>query len=171
MAKLTSRIGLGRYEADQHYHAALQSYRDRRPRDAIQNMDYALMILPDHPEYLAARGFFHLEAGQLEQAERDTDAALRINPFEVLANYNKGVLHFQRREWPEAQQAFMKAWAADTQRAETQYYLALVAYRMGDTESARRWMQRARALLEALHDKARLADADAWLREFDLLGS
>ncbi len=171
MAKLTARIGLGRYEADQYYHAALQSYRERRLRDAIQNMDYALMILPDHPEYLAARAFFHLEVGQLEQAENDTNASLRANPFEVLANYNKGVLHFQRREWPEAQQAFMKAWAADTQRAETQYYLALVAYRMGDIDSARRWMQGARTLLEALNDKARLADADAWLREFDLQGS
>ena len=167
MARVAARLGLGRYEADKHYHAALQSYRERRLREAVQNMDSALTILPDHPEYLATRSFFHMELGQLEQAERDADAALKVNPYEVLANYIKGVLHFQRREWPEAQQAFMKAWAADTQRAETQYYLALVAHRMGDTQSARRWMQGARALLEALNDKGRLADAEAWLQEFD----
>lgn len=171
MSKFTARLGVGRYEADAYYHKALQSYRDRRLREAIQSMDYALALVPDHPEYLAARSFFHLEAGQLQEAERDADAALRANPFEVLANYNKGVLHFQRREWPEAQQSFMKAWAADTNRPETQYYLALVAYRMGDVDSARRWMKGARTLLERMNDKARLADADAWLREFGLHSS
>jgi len=171
MARVAARLGLGRYEADRYYHTALQSYRERRLREAVQNMDNALMLLPNHPEYLAARSFFHMELGQLEQAERDADAALKVNPYEVLANYNKGVLHFQRREWSEAQQAFMKAWAADTQRAETQYSLALVAYRMGDIPSARRWMQGACALLQALNDKGRLAEAEAWLREFDLNSS
>jgi len=175
MARLTARLGVGRYEADEHYRAALALYaRENLPvnalKEAIQHMTDALALVPQQPEYLAVRGFFHHELGQLDDAERDIDAALRANPYEVLANYCKGVLHYQRHEWPEARQAFMNAWAADTQRAETPYYLGLVFYRLGDLPNARRWMQGAVELLSQLNDKGRLEDARAWLRTFSAGG-
>lgn len=165
MAKLSTRLGFGRYEADEYYRIALDAYRRHKVSDAIQNINFALMLIPNHPEYLSVRGFFQLEDGMTAEAERDIDAALKVNPYEVLANYNKGVLHFQRREWAAARESFRQAWAADTQRAETQYYLALVHFHLDDYANATRWMQSARALLQTIDDKARLRDADAWLQE------
>lgn len=169
MSKLTARLGFGRYEADEYYHIALDFFRKNRLTDAIQNINYALMLIPDHAEYRATRGFFYLEDGVLEQAEADFDAALAMNEFEVLANYCKGVLSFQRKEWEAARDYFMKAWAADTGRPEPQYYLALVAQRLGDYGAAARWMGQARQLLEAQGDKARARDAEKWLEEFERL--
>lgn len=165
MAKLSARLGFGRYEADEYYRIALDAYRRHKLSDAIQNINFALMLIPNHPEYLSVRGFFQLEDGILDAAEKDIDAALVANPYEVLANYNKGVLHFQRREWLAAREAFMKAWAADTQRAETQYYLGLVHLKLEDYANATRWMQSARDLMQKIDDKVRLRDADAWLQE------
>jgi tetratricopeptide (TPR) repeat protein len=167
MSKLTARMGFGKYEADEYYRIALDAFRRNKLTDAIQNINYALMLLPANPEYLSVRAFFYLEDGVLDKCEEDVNAALKSNPYEVLANYCKGILHYQRREWEEAKTFFMNAWAADPQRAETQYYLALVLFRLEDYPNALRWMRQARVLLEKQDDKTRLRDADSWIGEFE----
>jgi tetratricopeptide (TPR) repeat protein len=167
MAKLSTRFGLSRYEADEYYRIAIDFYRKNNLSDAIQNMNYALMLLPTHAEYLAARGFFYLEDGVLDKAEEDSDSALRRNSFEQLANYTKGVVAYKRENWQMAHDYFMKAWAADSSRPETQYYIALVLHRKGEYKQAHTWMKQAQVLWEKQNDKLHLRDVERWLIEIE----
>lgn len=165
MSKLAGRIGFGRYQADEYYRIALDFFRKNRLTDAIQNINYALMLVPTSAEYLSARAFFYLEDGLLTECEYDLDAALRLNAYEMLANYLKGVLAYQLKDWKAARDYFLKAWSVDEKRPETQYYLGLACYRLGEGDAARRWMEGARVLYEKGSDKAHLRDAEKWLSE------
>lgn len=167
MARLRAQFGLNRYEADEYYRMALEFYRKHNLNEAITYMNYALQLQPKNPEYLAARGFFHLENGVLERAQTDFDMALGRNAFEVLANYGKGVIAYQSKDNKTALDYFMKAWAAEETRAETHYYIALCLYRLARYADARAWMLNAYRLFEQKADKAHLKDADRWMMEID----
>jgi tetratricopeptide (TPR) repeat protein len=163
------RFGKARFEADEFYRKALEFYKKHNLSDAIQNINFALMLLPRHAEYLATRGFFYYEDGVLDRAEADFDEALRRNAFEVLANYGKGMLAYQAKDWRTALDHFMKAWAAEDTRAETHYYIALCHHRLFENEQAADWMRKAIVLYEKGNDKARQRDAERWLVEFEKL--
>lgn len=167
MAQLRAQLGLNRYEADEYYRMALAFYRKHNINDAITYMGYALQLQPKNAEYLATRGFFHLENGVLDRAQSDFDAALARNAYEVLANYGKGVLAYQNKAYDEALTHFMKAWAAEETRPETHYYLALCLYHLARYAEARTWMLSAYRLFEQKQDKTHARDADRWLMEID----
>ncbi len=169
MARLPVRFGISRYEADEYYRTALGHYRKHDLSEAILNINYALSLLPNSSEYHATRGFFYLEDGVKDRAEVDFDEALRRNAFEVLANYGKGIMAYERKDWKEALAYFMKAWAAESTRPETFYYIAMTHHRLHENEKAKAWMEQARALFEKADDKPHLRDTEKWLSEFDKL--
>jgi len=171
MANLVSRFGLTRYDADEYYRIALNHYKKRNLEEAIHSIDQALALLPTRAEYYATRGFFRLEDGVPIKAAEDFEMALRHNPYEMLANYGKGVIAYQDKDWEGAQQYFLTAWAAMPDRAETLYYLSLVAHRLGENERALDWMQRARDAFDKRSEKRPVSDADEWLRELRRLVS
>lgn len=149
MARLGSRFGLTRYEADEYYRLALNAFRDRNLDDAIHNMGYALELLPNNAEYHAARGFFYYEHGDPARARADFEAALQRHPYEVMANYGMGMLAYDLKEWPNAIKYFSAAWAADPERGETLYYLALSYHHSRDNARALYWMRQAHQQFEA----------------------
>lgn len=167
MTNFSSRLGGARYEADIYYQKALEAYKKHQLGDAVQNMQYAIGLVPKNAEYLAARGLFYLEDGIKDKAHADFDQALRYHAFEVLANYGKGILAYQAGDWTMSRDYFMKAWAGDNRRAETHYYIALTYHRESDNDNAKVWMTLARDLF--LEDKAHQKDAEKWLEEFERL--
>lgn len=174
MARLVSRFGISRLDADEHYRVALDFFQKNNLDQAILNMNSAIELVPNRAEYYAARGFMRLEDGDPNRAEPDFDKALQINPYEVLANYGKGVIAYNHKDYDIALDSFMKAWAAENNRPETLYYLALVYHRKKDNFQALYWMQQTLAIYQnsAEDDKEarkRLRNAEKWIGEFEKL--
>ncbi|MBZ0301780.1 MAG: tetratricopeptide repeat protein [Anaerolineae bacterium] len=166
MAKLTQRLGLPRYEADEHYKLALAAFDKGDYDQAVDHLNKAIDLLPTKPEYYATRGYVYLRDGVREKAEADFDAALKRHEFEMLAHYGRGVLAYKDRNWEDAETFFSRALAVDPERAETLYYLALVYHRLKKNAAALDLMKKALEKFETLNDKRR-SDARQWLRELE----
>ncbi len=167
MGRLTQRFGLTRYEADEHVRMALEAYKKNRLSEAIQHMTEAIALLPTKAEYYATRGFFFVEDGIKDQALADLEKALKLNRYEMLAHYGRGMIAYQDKNWAEAAAHFTDAYYCDPKRPETLYYLALALHQQGDNASALAWMQRA---LAAFADSdRRKADAGRWVKELQKL--
>lgn len=164
MPALNQRLGLTRYEADEHYKRALDAYRKSNLDEAVEAMSYAINLLPTKAEYYATRGFFQLEDAALTEAEADFDRALEIYPYEMLAHYGRGVVAYKAKDWERALEHFTAAYRVDPKRAETLYYLALVYYQLGEVASAVNVMTRALDAFEAANDR-RKTQAERWLRD------
>lgn len=165
MARIASRFGLTRFEADEYYQLALDAYKKGRFDVAINNLNDAIELLPNRAELYAARGFIYLEDGVKDKAQADFQQALQLFPLEMLAHYGRGMIAYNDKNWDEAIAHFTDAYKSDPTRAETQYYLALAYHRKGVHEVARRFMETATAAF-AESDK-RKADAGRWMKEFD----
>lgn len=164
MPRIDQRLGFARFEADEYYKQALEAYRKGDYDTAVDAMKNAITNMPNKAEYYAARGLMYLDDGVTQSASEDFDAALSLFPHEMLAHYGKGMIAFKKGEWDDALQHFTAAYYADTQRAETLYYLALTYYRKRDFASAANLMKLANDRFEATNDK-RKADSQRWLRE------
>lgn len=167
MAKLTQRLGLPRFESDEYYKQALALFPKGQYDQAVDNMDKAIEILP-RSEYYATRGFIHLQDGVDEKAKADFEQALKLYRFEMLAHYGLGVLAYKNRKYEEAINHFNSAVAAEPERGELLYYLALSHHRMRSNAAALQWMQKAIPAFEKAGDK-RQGDAMRWVKEFEKL--
>ena len=165
MMKLAQRLGWTRYDADEHCKRAIQAYREGDFAQAQAQMRLAIKLLPSHAEYHAAQGFFFLQTGSQDQAMDAFERALSLNPYEMMANYGRGMIAWRQRNWEAAAAAFLDALAAQPTRAETQYYLALVKHRQGDNAAALQWMQAAQSGFVKAQD-SRAGRCQAWMREF-----
>lgn len=168
MARIVERFGLTRYDADQHYKEALQAYKKRNLEEAHVHINQAIQLLSSHAEYYAAQGFFYLEDDVTAKAQASFDTVLSLNPYEMLANYGKGIIAYKDKNWEEALAYFFDALAAEPNRPETQYYLAMVNHRLSQNDQALKWMQQARMGFAKTEDK-RERNCERWLREFEKL--
>lgn len=163
---LNQRLGLTRYEADEHYRLALEAYSKRKNLDAaILHMSDAIAMLPTKSEYYAARGYFYFEDGLYDKAQADFQQALKIYRFEMLAHYGRGMIAYKDKNWAEAVAHFTDAYRADPKRPETLYYLALAHHHNHDNRQALAFMAQAAAAFEGVDDR-RKADAGRWVKEF-----
>ncbi len=175
MGLFGGRFGTIRYEADEQYRLALQHYEDHDMDKAIESLTEAIELAPANAEYYAARAFFLYQHGVPTDSDSDTriqddiDAALQRNDYEVLANYVQGVLLFEQDDYSGAQEFFMRAWGAASERPEILYYMALVAHRLQDNPQAQYWMEQAHGLFEQTDQSDRAKDAQRWLDTFSEL--
>ena len=119
MARLVQRLGLTRYDADQHYKEALQAFKKSNIEEAYAQIRQAIQLLPTLAEYHAAQGYFYYEDGAKDKAEEAFDTALELNPYEMLANYGRGMIAYNDKNWEEASAYFLDALAAQPTRPET----------------------------------------------------
>lgn len=168
MGYLSQRLGLTRYEADEYYALALDAYQKGKLDDAIDNITFAITLLPVNAEYHAVRGLFYMEDDVAKKAKENFETALQHNDGEILANYGMGVLAFKDKAWEEAVRWFNRARAVNPIQIEIPYYLALIAHRQQDNTTAKAYMEQALQLMEDNGDKRR-ADARRWVREFEKL--
>lgn len=174
MARLVARLGFTRYEADEYYRIALNEYQKKNLEEAILNINSAIEMYPRRAEYHAVRGYFQLQDGLVDEPVLDFDQALAINPYEVLANFGKGVLAFNQDEFENALKYFITAWAADNTRPDTLYYLGLTYHRKRDNVQAKQYMQQAADIYGQSAENDRdarkhMKNAEKWIKEFDKL--
>ncbi len=167
-ATLASRLGIARYRADEHYRAGLAAFAARDPEAAIRELNAAVELLPKHAEYHAALGFLLLNDKRRHEAAEAFERALGLNRLEMLANYGHGMIAYREKNWQEARTYFETALAAQPNRAETQYYLAMAHHRLGDNQEALRWMGEAEEGFAKSGDR-RGSQCGAWSREFNKL--
>ena len=168
MARLVERLGLTRYDADQYYKQALIAFKKKNIEEAYAQIELAIQMLPTLAEYHAAQGFFFLEDDVQKKAEEAFDKALELNPYEMLANYGKGIIAYNDKNWEEAAAYFLDALAAQPTRPETQYYLGMVNHRLRNNEHALQWMREAQKGFAKAEDK-RDRVCERWIREFEKL--
>lgn len=168
MGKLAQGLGLSRYQADERYRAALHAHRERDLERAKAEVEFAIERLPTHAEYHATLGYFLLEDKDQLRAQEAFTRALGLHPYEMLANYGRGMIAYRERDWEGAAACFTDALAANPTRAETQYYLAMVNHRLGHNREAAQWMQSAAELFAEAEDR-RERHCHAWIREFSRL--
>lgn len=182
MGRLTQRLGLTRFEADEFYKKALAAYQKRNMEEAQQHMSSAIAILPDNAEYYAARGLMYAEDGHDIEAAQDFNAAIQRYPYEMLAHYGLGMIAFNQKKWDAALEHFTAAYRMDPKRPETLYYLAIVYHRKSENDNARKVMALAITALDATAPNAdaltgadqramerRRTDANKWLKTFEKL--
>ncbi|MGB1286182.1 MAG: tetratricopeptide repeat protein, partial [Aggregatilineales bacterium] len=131
--------------------------------EAILNMGHALDLYPYNAEYHAARGFFFLEDGIPDKAAADFDLALQRNSYEMLANFGRGVLAYREKNWETAIQHFKTAWAAESKRPETLYYLALSHHHHHQNTQALQWMTQAKAAYETAENRKLARQSERWI--------
>ena len=170
MTKLAQWLGIPRYRADERYLQALRVFSQRDLKSAQAFIAEALELLPGHAEYHAVQGFFAQEDKSPERATASYERAIQLNPYEMLANYGRGMLAYRNREWAAAAEHFSNALAAQPRRAETHYYLAMTQHRLGNNSEAWRWMTVAAERFASSADR-RERHCHSWLREFEKLMS
>ena len=168
MTRLAQWLGIKRYQADERYRAALHAFAERDLSSAQATLNDALDMLPGHAEYHAAQGFFAQSDKAYDRAESSYARALQLNPYEMLANYGRGMAAYRAKQWQLAAERFSTALAADPKRAETLYYLAMTQHRLGDNAEALNFMAAA-AERFAKCDDQRERHCHSWMREFEKL--
>ncbi len=168
MNSFSQRLGLPRYQADEHYRRALRSFARRDLRAAFAELDAAIALLPRHAEYHAVLGLFLFEDKLTQRAGEAFEAALALDAYDMLGNYGRGMLAYRAKDWAVAEGCFRRALAAQPQRAETQYYLAMVNHRLGRNDAATRWMEAAAEAFSA-NDGRRAQQCESWIGEFSKL--
>ncbi len=168
MNKIARRLGIPRFQADEHYSAALAAFISRDLAQAITELQFAIELLPGHAEYHAALGFILLDDKQQRKASECFARALALNPYEMLANYGQGMIAYRAKNWQIAGDYFSAAHLAQPKRPETLYYLAMVNHRLGRNADALRWIEQAAVGFAGSGDR-REAHCSAWKREFQKL--
>jgi Tfp pilus assembly protein PilF len=168
MKNFAQRLGLSRYEADERYQSALSAYNERDFKTARAEIKVSIELLPKHAEYHATLGYFLLEDKDPVLAKEAFERALDLNPYEMLANYGQGLIAYRNKDWKLATVYFTNALAAQPERAETQYYLAMIYHRLGRNMEAIKWMKSAAGLFVTADDR-RERHCHAWIREFERL--
>ena len=168
MNRFAQRLGFTRYRADEHYRAGLAAFVSRDLESAIGELRMAVELLPGHAEYHAALGFVLLDDKRQRQARESFERALTLNRYEMLANYGRGIIAYRDKSWLEALNFFNAAYAAQPERAETEYYLGMINHRLGRNEEAVTWMESAAEAFAQTGDR-RQSHCTAWLREFHKL--
>jgi tetratricopeptide (TPR) repeat protein len=143
-----ARITLGSTLARSCYEAA---EAHRSDRNAIRTCDAALSeeALTEHDMTgtHVNRGILWMLSGDLNQADRDYDRAISLDPNEAEAWLNKGINALKRGNHELALQFVDKALALRTRKPAVAYYMRGVAHEeVGNVKAAYADLQRARQL-------------------------
>ncbi len=85
-------------DAEAYYNRGVAYYAWGKYEQALEDFSESLRIAPS-PQAYTARGVLRAEAGDLQKAEKDYQAALDLNPDFSLAYYNRALLYFALEKW------------------------------------------------------------------------
>jgi tetratricopeptide (TPR) repeat protein len=96
---LDRSISLGAKDPAFHLRCLIRGIAGR-VGEALEDCNTALKAKPGNPEYLEARGFINLKAGNLDRAIADYNEALRINPKLANCLYGLGLARVRQERSP-----------------------------------------------------------------------
>ncbi|WP_016775559.1 AAA family ATPase [Anaerophaga thermohalophila] len=115
-------------------------------RSALANLNKALSLNPKFVDALVRRGNLLTKTGDLESAERDFSAILKIKQRHFGALYGRGKVRFQLRHFSGAYQDFLEA--SNLQQSDPDVYKNLgdVCARLGEMDKAQTYWNIAASL-------------------------
>ncbi|MGQ1948502.1 AAA family ATPase [Geofilum sp. OHC36d9] len=117
-------------------------------RSAIANLNKALKLNPEFLDALSRRAFLLFDSGDLEAAEKDCSAILRIKQRHFAALLLRGKIRLHNKHFEASYQDLLEA--ANVRKSNPEVYLVLsnVCAKLGEKEKARDYRNIARALEE-----------------------
>jgi tetratricopeptide (TPR) repeat protein len=86
--------------------------------EAIRRYQMIIQQDPNYDRAYNSLGMIYYQRGELEAAEENFLAALRINPRLVSARINLAGLYFAQRKWQQAQDEIIRAWEIEPNNAQ-----------------------------------------------------
>jgi serine/threonine protein kinase/Flp pilus assembly protein TadD len=127
-----------------HVDYAICLYRDGRAAAAVQAFHRCIDLAPEHEraKCYVNRGLAYAMLKDEENALRDYDQALRLDPNLAAAYLNRGVLHFQHNRYARAQADWQQALQLGADDAEVLFNLALLHQARQEHAAALRCLER-----------------------------
>lgn len=98
---------------------------------------------PNHAALHSSLGNIYADESKDNQALKEYEKAIALNPKDSITRFNKGALHFQRREIKEAEAEYYEALKIDPNDAEAAQNLAAIYIlqdRLDESEKLNRWV-------------------------------
>jgi len=141
---------------------AIALSRRSRPREAIEDLDRALRLSPNHELSLALAVNLLGSTDRRDRAAELADRLVALNPWVAEYHVMRARLHAMKREWPEVTQACRAALRLDPTNLPARLALLLAARQLGDRALLR---SEASAYLQLDPSDAERRIVETWLRE------
>jgi tetratricopeptide (TPR) repeat protein len=119
-----------------NYYYGLCAYQLKRYKEAAIAFSVCVGAAPKLAGCYYSRALALAALGHTDDAIRDYDRALQIDPSMGAALLNRGMLHFQRKQYDRALADLKQALSADANPAVVNYDLALVYLARSEPENA-----------------------------------
>ena len=120
--------------ADAFTNMAVVEISWERYDDAKANLARALQILPGDPRALYYRALVERNAGQVDEAIADFQAMLAKYPRSVDGLRELGFSWFQKRDYAQARDIYLRLQKVDPDNLAAHYSLAIIYRRLGDKQ-------------------------------------
>jgi Flp pilus assembly protein TadD/peroxiredoxin len=123
--------------------------QQQRTAEARESFERAVKLQPGYPGTLPNAwnnlGILAAREGHTDEAIRNFQLALQIDPDHVIALQNLGNAYRQNKDWENAKTTLKRAVDLSPENAEANYSLGMVFAQLGDTQHAYEYLQRALA--------------------------
>ncbi len=106
------------------------------PQGALEHLEKAATLKPDHLRAQLYYGRALARTGQMERAEKQYQAVLRLDQKLAIAHYDLGQLYLQQKRYQEALGSFQKASELDPALSQAQLGMALAMEGLKDPVKA-----------------------------------
>ncbi len=129
-------VGVNPRDAEAWHMLAAIALRAGRPGEAIEHADRAYALDRRNHLYLNTLGVAHGEAGDLEQAARWINRAIKEKPSHAESHYNSGKALAKLEKWSDAERSYKRARQLDPSRGDVANNLGALYCRLGRFEEA-----------------------------------
>ena len=117
-----------------------------RYSDARQALEHSLRLKPDLAETEYQLGLLFAQQGNREEAIQAWEKAVSLQPHHAQALFSLGTMYLEARELEKAHNAFARSLAEDPNNMKTEYDLALVLNKLGNSQEAKEHFERYRKM-------------------------
>ena len=102
------------------------------PQGALEHLEKAATLKPDYLRAQLYYGWALARTGQMERAEKQYQAVLRLDQKPATTHCDLGQLYLQEKRYQEALESFQKAYELDPTLAQAQMGMAMAAEGLND---------------------------------------
>jgi Flp pilus assembly protein TadD len=124
-------VGANPRDAEAWHVLAVIAVRAGRPLDAVEQAGRAHALDRRNPLFLNTLGVAHSEAGNIEEAVRCFNRAIKERPAHAESHYNLGKALAKLEDWPGAERSYKRARQLDPSRADFANNLAALYCHLG----------------------------------------